>query len=176
MESSANIGGNASAQVVPFPLARRAGRDCRVSCAGHRRAHRAASLCAVDCSFFTRPEAGRIQHAGNSQIYGVDLRLVLAHSHRRQRHFLLRDLRLDCVPCTSSPPQIIRLFGGWLMLAGIGVLKRKELEANKIAKQGTQLSQESPHPSTTSQWEQTTSRHKVSWMRSIVPIGFGLRK
>jgi len=27
------------------------------------------------------------------------------------------------------------------MLAGIGVLKRKELEANKIAKQGTQLTQ-----------------------------------
>src|SRR2546429_2461715 len=40
---------------------------------------------AVDCSFFTRPEAGRIHHAGNSQINGVDLRLVLAHSHRRQR-------------------------------------------------------------------------------------------
>ena len=40
---------------------------------------------------------------------------------------------------------MIRLFGGWLTLAGIGVLKRKELEANKIAKQGTQLSQESPH-------------------------------
>src|SRR5882757_7167214 len=96
VESSANISDNASAQDVPFPLARCAGRDCRVSCAGHRRAHRAASLCAVDCSFFTRPEAGRIHHAGNSQIYGVDLRLVLAHSHRRQRHFLLRDLRLDC--------------------------------------------------------------------------------
>jgi len=38
VESSARISGNASAHVVPFPFASRAGRNCRLSWAGHRRA------------------------------------------------------------------------------------------------------------------------------------------
>src|SRR3981189_1299861 len=29
----------------------------------------------------------------------------------------------------------------------------------------------SPHLSITSQWEQTTARHNVNWMRQLVPIG-----
>ena len=39
---------------------------------------------------------------------------------------------------------MIRLFGGWLMLAGIGVLKRKEVEANKIDKQGAHSPKSAP--------------------------------
>src|SRR5882762_2541600 len=31
----------------------------------------------------------------------------------------------------------------------------------------------SPHLSITSQWEQTTARHNVNWMRQLVPIGLG---
>src|SRR5882762_9912660 len=123
VESSARISGNASAHVVPFPFARHAGPGRRVSCAGHRRAYRAATSRATNRSFFTRPETRRVHHAGNPQIYGVDLRLVLAHRHRRERRFLLRDLRPDCVPCESPALQIIRAFSGSLEIDEVLVIE-----------------------------------------------------
>src|SRR5882762_788179 len=48
------------------------------------------------------------------------------------------------------------------------------VEANKTDRQGAQLSQECPHLSATSQWEQTTVRHNVIGIRPLVTIGPGL--
>src|SRR6266403_1190060 len=64
-ESSVRIAGDAAAQLVSFPLARRTEPDRGLSRTGGCRTHRGASSCSLDCSLLPRLEARSTHHAGN---------------------------------------------------------------------------------------------------------------
>src|SRR2546426_1325917 len=65
-ESSVRIGGDAAAQLVSFPSARRTEPDRGLSRTRGCRARRGASSCTSDCSFLARPQACRTHYARNS--------------------------------------------------------------------------------------------------------------
>lgn len=141
VESSAKINGNDTAQAVPLRFVRGTWTDCRVSCAGHRRAARTASDRAGHRSFFSWAEACRIHYSGVRQVFRLDVWLVPPHRHSRKRCFLLCDFL------------VARLLSGpWPVCVGPDKVSRRGLrfDAGVIDRRGAQLSQECPHLSTTS--------------------------
>jgi hypothetical protein len=96
---------SSGAKGILFPLVRadRTRASGGIFCTGlggHERNHssRLASL-----AVFARPQSRRVGHAGDACLSRLDLRLVSANRHRRQRRLLLRDF---CAACLSgrSPP------------------------------------------------------------------------
>src|SRR6266699_1094845 len=112
-ESSVRINSDAPAQAAPFRSVRSAWLDCRVSRAGHRRSHRAASSRAADRSFLAWPETRRIRNPGNRQILRMDFWLVSADRHHRERRILFRDFRVCYAHCGPPPFLSTSLGGGW---------------------------------------------------------------
>src|SRR6266581_2590922 len=108
-ESSARINGDAPAQAAPFRSIRSAWLDCRVSRAADR-------------SFLARPETRRIRDSRVRQILRMDLWLVPADRHHRERRILFRAFCLCCAHC-GSPPFLstsLGMDGIWVM-QGISV-------------------------------------------------------
>src|SRR5258708_21541176 len=90
-------------QAVPNLPARRTRYSRRLHRPGDCRTYRAASCRAGDCPLFPRTEAGRIRHSGNGQVFSLDVWLVPAHRHSRERRFLLCNLLSFCLrPGPSS--------------------------------------------------------------------------
>jgi hypothetical protein len=85
------IPADAAESLLPLGFARHSWLDGRVPRAGlgdYKRIHasRVASFC-----FFARAEDCGTRDARRARIPRLDLRLVSAHRHRRQRYFLLCD-------------------------------------------------------------------------------------